>query len=301
MSNLPTKTTIDDLRINDYAFVISADTNGNPEFKRYKYTITGWAYEYTLNNSSFTAEQWSSIQSGITSDLVAQITTNKNKINTLDSGKEDKKNLGDLAYKDSLSKSEVGLGNVDNTSDANKPISTATQSALNQKASASDVTALTTKVNSHSTSITWLNNNVINKTEEQEITGLKTFTEGLKLGNGGLHSGKYSSAFRLKGGKYTQPDLNELDEPGIYYCERGTNVPTFENFSEGYYTLMVFDGGSYSSQGSTGIVTQMLVVQKECWIRWKWSGGTFNSWERFGETEEIEELTNAEIDTIFNS
>ena len=33
-----------------------------------------------------------------------------------------------------LSKSDVGLGNVDNTSDLNKPISTATQSALNLKA-----------------------------------------------------------------------------------------------------------------------------------------------------------------------
>lgn len=33
----------------------------------------------------------------------------------------------------SLSKSDVGLGNVDNTSDANKPISTATQTALNGK------------------------------------------------------------------------------------------------------------------------------------------------------------------------
>ena len=33
-----------------------------------------------------------------------------------------------------LTKSQVGLGNVDNTSDANKPISTATQTALNLKA-----------------------------------------------------------------------------------------------------------------------------------------------------------------------
>lgn len=32
-----------------------------------------------------------------------------------------------------LNKTDVGLGNVDNTSDANKPISTATQTALNQK------------------------------------------------------------------------------------------------------------------------------------------------------------------------
>lgn len=38
-----------------------------------------------------------------------------------------------------MSKSDVGLGNVDNTSDANKPISTATQAALDDKADASDI------------------------------------------------------------------------------------------------------------------------------------------------------------------
>lgn len=40
---------------------------------------------------------------------------------------------GDKTWQ-TLNKSAVGLGNVDNTSDANKPISTATQSALNAKA-----------------------------------------------------------------------------------------------------------------------------------------------------------------------
>lgn len=38
-----------------------------------------------------------------------------------------------LSNPHSVTKSQVGLGNVDNTSDANKPISTATQSALNGK------------------------------------------------------------------------------------------------------------------------------------------------------------------------
>lgn len=44
------------------------------------------------------------------------------------------KGLGSLAYKNSLTKSDVGLGNVDNTSDANKPVSTATQTELDKKA-----------------------------------------------------------------------------------------------------------------------------------------------------------------------
>jgi hypothetical protein len=36
-----------------------------------------------------------------------------------------------------LDKTDVGLNNVDNTSDANKPVSTATQTALNLKVNAS--------------------------------------------------------------------------------------------------------------------------------------------------------------------
>lgn len=58
-------------KLNDYAFVIATDASGNPEYDRYKYTSSGWVFEYTLNNSSFTAEQWSAITSGITANLVS--------------------------------------------------------------------------------------------------------------------------------------------------------------------------------------------------------------------------------------
>ena len=46
----------------------------------------------------------------------------------------------------SVTKAQVGLGNVDNTSDANKPISNATQTALNGKFSATDGNALKQRV-----------------------------------------------------------------------------------------------------------------------------------------------------------
>jgi hypothetical protein len=42
-----------------------------------------------------------------------------------------------LAFKDSLGKADVGLGNVDNTADKDKPVSTATQEALTGKLNAS--------------------------------------------------------------------------------------------------------------------------------------------------------------------
>lgn len=65
---------------NDYAFVSCVDSAGNTKYKRYKYNGSAWEFEYTLNNSSFTSTQWGSINSGITSTLVSQITTNKNNI-----------------------------------------------------------------------------------------------------------------------------------------------------------------------------------------------------------------------------
>ena len=49
---------------NDYVFVYfdySADPGNIDKYERFKYDGTAWAYEYTLNNSSFTAQQWATI------------------------------------------------------------------------------------------------------------------------------------------------------------------------------------------------------------------------------------------------
>ena len=74
---------------NDYAFVVGTDSAGNTVYDRYKYTDAttpaSWVFEYELNNSSFTADQWAAINSLATSSKIAQITTNKNAIGTLSS------------------------------------------------------------------------------------------------------------------------------------------------------------------------------------------------------------------------
>jgi hypothetical protein len=50
---------------NDYAFVVSTDVSGNTLYNRYKYNDAddSWLFEYSLNNSSFTANQWATINS----------------------------------------------------------------------------------------------------------------------------------------------------------------------------------------------------------------------------------------------
>ena len=56
---------------NDYAFVQTTDTAGNTLYDRYKWNGSEWLFEYELNNSSFTASQWATINSGATSSDVA--------------------------------------------------------------------------------------------------------------------------------------------------------------------------------------------------------------------------------------
>jgi hypothetical protein len=62
---------------NDYCFVQIPTADATPtqiaSIERYKFNGTAWAYEYTLNNSGFTAAQWAALNSGITSGLVAKL------------------------------------------------------------------------------------------------------------------------------------------------------------------------------------------------------------------------------------
>lgn len=60
---------------NDYVFISvnKSTTLDNDWFWRFKYNGAGWVYEFTLNNSSFTADQWAAINSGITASTVASL------------------------------------------------------------------------------------------------------------------------------------------------------------------------------------------------------------------------------------
>lgn len=63
---------------NDYAIVLQDETKDNAT-TRYIY-YNQWEYQYTVNETSLTAAQLAAINSGITSALVAQITTNSTNI-----------------------------------------------------------------------------------------------------------------------------------------------------------------------------------------------------------------------------
>ena len=86
-------------------------------------------------------------QAGITSDIDAVQTNLETHINNKSNPHE-------------VTKDQVGLSEVDNTSDANKPISTATQNALNSKFNASDGNAVQTNLETH----------INNKSNPHEVT-----------------------------------------------------------------------------------------------------------------------------------
>ena len=66
ISKLPTEGVTN----NDYAYVTSTDVAGNTIYARYKFNDESkeWKFEYNLNNTGFTAEQFAAINSGITAE-----------------------------------------------------------------------------------------------------------------------------------------------------------------------------------------------------------------------------------------
>lgn len=83
------------------------DVTLNTAYNRYKATVSGatvtWAFEYTLNNSSFTANQWATINSGMTA-------ADKTKLDGIEAGAE----VNDI--------NSISAGGVTLTPDANKNV-----------------------------------------------------------------------------------------------------------------------------------------------------------------------------------
>ena len=81
---------------NDYCFVEIPTSDSTPtqieRIERYKFNGTAWSYEYTLNNSGFTAAQWATINSGLISTGGSTITT----LGTITTGVWNGTAIGDL-------------------------------------------------------------------------------------------------------------------------------------------------------------------------------------------------------------
>lgn len=119
---------------NDYVIVIADETHptGTGDPQTAKYVCLGisneekpvWGFQYIINNGNFTPEEQAAIDSGITAEKVALYDSYAAQLDEL------AEHITDYNNPHQVTAEQIGLGNVDNTNDLDKPISTATQEAL---------------------------------------------------------------------------------------------------------------------------------------------------------------------------
>ena len=158
-----------------------------------------------------------------------------------------------------LVKGDVGLGNVDDTSDANKPVSTATQTALNLKADLASPTftgvptAPTAAVGTNTTRIATTEYVFAERTNTATLTN-KTLTSPI------FNDGYTEEVFAVTS---TTPVLTPTNGSIQTWALTGNSTPTVGPWNSGQsMTLMVDDG------------TARTINWASMSITWKTGGGT---------------------------
>lgn len=137
-----------------------------------------------------------------------------------------------------LSKTDVGLGNVDNTSDVNKPVSTATQTALNLKANLASPALTTPVITGTREKLTAMSANTVDLATgnyfTKTISGATTFTVTnvpatgtaasfiLELTNAGSAAITWFSGVKWAGGTPPTLTASGVDVLGFYTHNGGS-------------------------------------------------------------------------------
>ena len=213
-------------------------------------------------------------------------------------------------------KSDVGLSNVDNTSDANKPVSAQQQAALNDKVSASggDIKDTTVSaLNSTSTEFPYPEANQpmesflgnIRQCLVQTYTFIKDFNDhkaelltlAKLVNNGSTTAGGYaldarygktlydlyaqlnSNKLSWNFGKDYNPDANNLKESGFYFYDTNyvSNLPTYEA-DNAFYILVFKYNDSSTIQFYLGFKAGNTIG---AFARGNWAG-EWRSWVKLG-------------------
>jgi hypothetical protein len=174
--------------------------------------------------------------------------------------------------KGDVSKSDVGLGNVDNTSDLNKPISTATQTALDGK-QATLVSSTNIKTINSTTILGTGDFALIPSSEKGANNGVATLDAGGKVPAGQLPSfvddlEEYANlaAFPVTGDSdkiYVALDTNKVYRwSGSVYVEIAANEVNSVNSKTGVVTLGAADIGVDAAAFAGYLTTAQDTVQK---------------------------------------
>ena len=244
---------IDTADSNDYCFVQIPTADATPteieSIERYKFvTGTGWQYEYTLNNSGFTADQWAAINSGITSGLVAKLTdlpTNA-ELNTLLNGKA---NAADVYTKsETYNKTELDaqLGAKANSADVYEKSQTYTKQEVDALITTPEVQYVTVTATSGTTSVT----------DVLPATGAANTIYRVGSWDGTQYATGVYSEYAWNGTTYILLDVknygfatgSDFDNPTTAQRELVTTVGSvLDGINEGVFDLTAKTGDSYAT------------------------------------------------------
>lgn len=188
-------------------------------------------------------------QAGITSDIDAVQTNLETHINNKSNPHE-------------VTKDQVGLGNVDDTSDANKPISTATQTALNGKFSATDGNALKQTIEDMPNlvvtegSVSHKNNNISLSLRQQDLKD-PVNTDSILL--------KFNPATDSTAGIILPSDKSKIDKiitngNGTKYLSDNGTYKEVQGGSADIESLKQYVNDSISSARSIGYMMQLTEI-----------------------------------------
>lgn len=188
-------------------------------------------------------------QSGITADIEAVQSNLETHINN-------------KANPHQVTKEQVGLGNVDNTSDANKPISTATQNALNDKFSATEGNTLKQIVND-------MPDNVVtggSLRHNSDSVSLNLIQQNLKNpDDAGSFLLKFNSVTDSTAGIILPSDKSKIDKiitngDGTKYLADNGQYKTVQGGSADIEAIKKYVDDSISSARSVGYMMQLTEI-----------------------------------------
>jgi hypothetical protein len=153
-----------------------------------------------------------------------------------------------------ISKSQIGLSNVDNTSDANKPISTATQTALNSKADSSVVSAHISDTNNpHATTKSQVG---LGNVQDVDTTNADNITSGE------LDDARLSSNVTTQGNTFNSANkLVQLDAFAKLPAVDGSQLTNIPLFSPPNGLLRLSNAISTTLQSVTDYLGNLSVLQ----------------------------------------
>ena len=217
--------------VNDYVVVLSDETHptGSGENQTTRYVCTNivnnqpvWAYQFPINTGSLGPAQEAAINSGITTEKVLIYDSYADQIAQA---------LDHLVSTDNphhVTAAQVGLGNVDNTSDLDKPISTATQTALDTISN-----NLTTHTNNSDIHVTAAEKTTWNNKQDTLIMG-----NHININNRIISVEDDLSTYNNSIAQFVNKHVDDLEHyytkeelEGVYkYCG---SVPTYEDLPTG--------------------------------------------------------------------